>query len=589
MDPATGRSTLRALSPASVPGPSYDTTGRPHCHRGSHGADCTVPIDVTVLGVNLDGDLNLGLGYYFKAVVEEAVLKEFKFTITASETLHLGVSTDLLRVSDLVNRTMQLGSDFSFGRFTIYVTVPFAPLPIPVVVTPILQLHAGIDGTIASLETGIRQSAGFTSGIEYRNERWSMIGEPELSFSVTRPRAVIHDVNFRAQAGPRLVIKLYEFLGPYGEVNGYFEFLGARNGSWSIYGGLDLNVGVLVEVSILGREFTFAEAGPFSVWNLQPELLAQWDPPPVVVDTPPEFVPSGVRDKTYTVGSRISQVTLPTATGGNGALSYDLTAPPAGLSFDRAGRKLSGTPESAGRYDMVYEVRDSDDNRSRGDSDRITFTIIVNEEDSRPEFVSDDVADLTYMVGSEIEKLTLPAANGGNGRLRYSLTPPPGLTFDRENRAVSGTPSTAGRYEVIYEVQDADDNRSRSDRDVIALAITINERDTPPVFVSDGVLDKTYYVGREIESFVLPGASGGNGNLRYSIDGAPPGLAFDSSNRTISGTPRNVGSYPIKYLVHDSDNNRSSSDSDLIQFAIKVEPNELCCTRQRDAGARSAR
>ena len=105
-----------------------------------------------------------------------------------------------------------------------------------------------------------------------------------------------------------------------------------------------------------------------------------------------------------------------------------------------------------------------------------------------------------------------------------------------------------------------------------------HERDTRPTFVFGAISDKTYYVGREIESVVLPVAAGGNGNLRYSMDGAPPGLTFDSSDRTLSGTPRYVGSYATDYVVYDSDDNRSPIDSDLVQFTIEVEPNKLCCT-----------
>lgn len=104
------------------------------------------------------------------------------------------------------------------------------------------------------------------------------------------------------------------------------------------------------------------------------------------------------------------------------------------------------------------------------------------------------------------------------------------------------------------------------------------ERDTSPVFESGGVSDKTYYIGRKIEPVVLPSATGGNGQLRYSINGIPPGLTFDSSDRTLSGAPTSVGRYAVDYAVHDSDNNGSRSDSDLIQFTIKAEFNVLCCT-----------
>ena len=52
---------------------------------------------------------------------------------------------------------------------------------------------------------------------------------------------------------------------------------------------------------------------------------------------------------------------------------------------------------------------------------------------------------LTFPVDEAIDPVTLPAAKGGNGTLRYALTPalPPGLAFDRTSRTLSGTPTEA--------------------------------------------------------------------------------------------------------------------------------------------------
>ena len=63
--------------------------------------------------------------------------------------------------------------------------------------------------------------------------------------------------------------------------------------------------------------------------------------------------------------------------------------------------------------------------------------------------------DLTYTVGAAIDALTLPEASGGNGVLRYGLSPRvPGLMFDAATRELSGTPGTAGTYAMTYTVVD---------------------------------------------------------------------------------------------------------------------------------------
>ncbi len=62
-----------------------------------------------------------------------------------------------------------------------------------------------------------------------------------------------------------------------------------------------------------------------------------------------------------TVGTAIDPIELPEATGGEGALTYVVSATlPAGLSFDAATRTISGTPSAAGTVKVTYTVIDSD-------------------------------------------------------------------------------------------------------------------------------------------------------------------------------------------------------------------------------------
>ena len=93
-------------------------------------------------------------------------------------------------------------------------------------------------------------------------------------------------------------------------------------------------------------------------------------------DTAPVFAVTVV-NRTYTEGEEIGPLTLPEAIGGNGALSYSLTPTVPGLTFAMATRTLSGTPTSAGTYDMTYEAVDGDANTTASDAARITFTIAV--------------------------------------------------------------------------------------------------------------------------------------------------------------------------------------------------------------------
>ena len=302
-----------------------------------------------------------------------------------------------------------------------------------------------------------------------------------------------------------------------------------------------------------------------------------------ISDTAPSFSDT-VADQSYTVGAAITPLTLPSASGGNGSLTYSLqpTPPAPGLTFDMGTRTLSGTPTAAGIYDVGYRVQDDDSNTDDSDADTLTFTITVQdpvaEADTAPSF-SDTVADQSYPVGEAITPLTLPSASGGNGSLTYSLqpTPPaPGLTFDMGTRTLSGTPTAAGIYDVGYRVQDDDSNTDDSDADTLTFTITVQdpvaEADTAPSF-SDTVADQSYPVGEAITPLTLPSASGGNGSLTYSLQPTPPapGLTFDMGTRTLSGTPTAAGIYDVGYRVQDDDSNTDDSDADTLTFTITVQ------------------
>ena len=93
---------------------------------------------------------------------------------------------------------------------------------------------------------------------------------------------------------------------------------------------------------------------------------------------------------THRPNSPIPPLQLPAATGGNGALTYSLTATasnggtldntgmlPTGLVFDTATRVLSGTPTATGTYSMTYSVQDADSSMGTSDTDSRTFTLTV--------------------------------------------------------------------------------------------------------------------------------------------------------------------------------------------------------------------
>lgn len=91
----------------------------------------------------------------------------------------------------------------------------------------------------------------------------------------------------------------------------------------------------------------------------------------------PSFGSSRIGDQSFTQHQKISEVTLPAATGGDPPLRYDVSPElPPGLRFDAASRTLSGTPTHP-QPSTNYTYRVTDGDVSGPDSATLTFSITV--------------------------------------------------------------------------------------------------------------------------------------------------------------------------------------------------------------------
>ena len=100
----------------------------------------------------------------------------------------------------------------------------------------------------------------------------------------------------------------------------------------------------------------------------EPRLFAS------AIDLTPHFGSRRVSNQSYTEYTRIGTLTLPSAFSGNQPLRYTLSGDlPAGLDFDEATRRLTGTPtEAQEATTYTWTVTDAD-----GDKSSLTFTITV--------------------------------------------------------------------------------------------------------------------------------------------------------------------------------------------------------------------
>ena len=188
-----------------------------------------------------------------------------------------------------------------------------------------------------------------------------------------------------------------------------------------------------------------------------------------------------------------------------------------------------------------------------------------------PSFAADAaIADQTHVVGRAIADWMLPEALGGDGELTYSVSAlPVGLEFDAATRMLGGTPTetTDGAVEITYTATDDDDDTA-----ALTFSITIAAAGTVPVFaVGASINDQTYVVDAAITDWMLPEASGGAGELTYSVSALPVGLEFDAATRMLGGTPTETtdGAVGITYTVTDA-----NSVTATLTFSITVNPAE---------------
>ena len=258
-------------------------------------------------------------------------------------------------------------------------------------------------------------------------------------------------------------------------------------------------------------------------------------------------------DQNYTLDTAITDLTLPETSGGTGTLTYTLTGPgdsalPGGLEFDADTRILSGTPSTAATTILTYTVTDAN-NASKS----VDFTVSVS-----AGLTLDTPGNQNYTLDTAITDLTLPEASGGTGTLTYTLTGPGdsalpgGLTFS--GRILSGTPDTAATTVLTYTVTDANDASTSVDFTVMVnagLALT-------------APANQTYTLDTAITGLTLPIATGGTAPLTYTLTNVP-GLDFNASTHTLSGTPDTAGTTNLTYTVSDA-NGASTS----VTFTVMV-------------------
>ncbi|NOU48774.1 MAG: LruC domain-containing protein [Bacteroidales bacterium] len=231
------------------------------------------------------------------------------------------------------------------------------------------------------------------------------------------------------------------------------------------------------------------------------------------------------------IGGLVNQAITPyviTATGTE-TISYTATGLPSGLTYNSSSHTISGTPASAGTFEVELTATNF------MGSDTETLVIVITQPAAAPVITSVLTAEATV---DETFNYTLTAS--GAGPITYNVTNlPDGLSFDPDSQLISGSPSEAGTYNINLFATNEGGTTTET------LVLTVG---TPPTITSALTAEGTADV--QFDTYTLTAT--GSPVISYQATNLPQGLSFDADLQTINGTPTFSGVYDVLLTATNS-------------------------------------
>ena len=213
--------------------------------------------------LKVNGSLELAPGFHFDAFIQDWTVEELEFVFTAEEIAELEFQVEV----DVVN----LEVSYELARLHLG-TITFLIGPVPVVFLIEMPIYLRGDGEVSvGITTSVTQQAKLSGGLRYDGANWSPIASLDNGFGF-EPPMLSAGANFKGYIDPPLMLMLYGIAGPFAAANPYLKVEADIFSEpwWQLYAGIDVNVGVEVEVLgnslgnhteiVIGYEILLAQA-----------------------------------------------------------------------------------------------------------------------------------------------------------------------------------------------------------------------------------------------------------------------------------------------------------------------------------------
>lgn len=239
--------------------------------------------------------------------------------------------------------------------------------------------------------------------------------------------------------------------------------------------------------------------------------------------------------------------------GGTGPFVRGVEHLPAGLSFNAENGDISGTPTQAGNFNITFTVRDNGEAKTVFKI--LPLTILPLDPSETYNFQFETTSLVNGEVGTAYSDTYV--ITDEEGTVTFSASGlPEGLLLDSLTGIVSGIPEMAGTYAVSITANDSVGSNITTNLSMVIAPSSSSNFYWSYFGIPAGIVNQPYSQTPNIHVTAANGAT-----VTYVVDHLPPGLSYDSSTGEISGTPTQIGIYPVTFMAIDTS---PDPDEDLI-------------------------